>query len=151
MVSRVAAADTALSKATRTTLVGSTTPASTKSSNVSVAALYPKASLPFATSEATTAPSFPEFCAIWRIGSCKARFNILIPSFSSESCTALSSKVAAALNNATPPPGTMPSSTAAFVADKASSVLCWRAFCSTSVAAPTFITATPPESFASLS
>ena len=50
--------------------------------------------------------------------------------------------------NAVPPPATMPSSTAALVADKASSILNFLSFISTSVAAPTPITATPPASFA---
>ena len=52
---------------------------------------------------------------------------------------------------ATPPPGTIPSSTAARVAASASSMRSFFSFISTSVAAPTFITATPPASFASLS
>ena len=52
---------------------------------------------------------------------------------------------------AVPPPATIPSSTAALVADKASSILNFLSFISTSVAAPTPITATPPASFASLS
>ena len=53
--------------------------------------------------------------------------------------------------NAVPPPATIPSSTAAFVADKASSILNFLSFISTSVAAPTPITATPPAIFANLS
>jgi hypothetical protein len=43
--------------------------------------------------------------------------------------------------------GTMPSSTAAFVDCTASSMRCFFSLSSTSVAAPTLITATPPESF----
>jgi hypothetical protein len=39
----------------------------------------------------------------------------------------------------------MPSSIAAFVAARASSTLCFLAFCSTSVAAPTLIIATPED------
>src|SRR3954454_16985464 len=50
--------------------------------------------------------------------------------------------------SAMPPPGTMPSSSAARVACTASSTRCLRSFISVSVAAPTFTTATPPESFA---
>ncbi len=49
---------------------------------------------------------------------------------------------------ATPPPGTMPSSTAARVALSASSTRAFFSFISVSVAAPTLITATPPTSFA---
>ena len=51
----------------------------------------------------------------------------------------------------TPPPGTMPSSTAARVACSASSTRSLRSFTSTSVEPPTRITATPPASFASRS
>ena len=50
--------------------------------------------------------------------------------------------------SAVPPPATIPSSTAAFVADKASSILSFFSFISTSVAAPTSTTATPPAIFA---
>ena len=50
--------------------------------------------------------------------------------------------------SATPPPGTMPSSTAARVACSASSTRAFFSFISVSVAAPTFTTATPPTSFA---
>src|SRR5437667_256431 len=50
-----------------------------------------------------------------------------------------------------PPPGTMPSSTAALVARMASSTRAFFSFISVSVAAPTLITATPPTSFASRS
>ena len=53
--------------------------------------------------------------------------------------------------SATPPPGTMPSSTAARVALSASSTRCFFSFSSVSVAAPTLITATPPASLASRS
>ena len=56
-----------------------------------------------------------------------------------------------ALISATPPPGTMPSSTAARVARSASSTRCFFSFSSVSVAAPTLITATPPASLASRS
>ena len=53
-----------------------------------------------------------------------------------------------ASSSATPPPGTMPSSSAARVACSASSTRCFFSFISVSVAAPTFTTATPPESLA---
>ena len=49
---------------------------------------------------------------------------------------------------ATPPPGTMPSSTAARVACMASSTRAFFSFISVSVAAPTLMTATPPTSLA---
>ena len=52
------------------------------------------------------------------------------------------------VDDATPPPGTIPSSTAARVALKASSTRCFFSFSSTSVAAPTPMTATPPANLA---
>ena len=55
------------------------------------------------------------------------------------------------LTNAPPPPGTIPSSTAALVAFIASSTLSLRSLTSTSVAPPTLMTATPPANFANLS
>ena len=67
-------------------------------------------------------------------------------------CTSPSSSKAATLpitfTNAVPPPGTNPSSTAARVAFKASSIRYLRSFNSVSVAAPTLITATPPDNLA---
>ena len=56
-----------------------------------------------------------------------------------------------ARNRATPPPGRMPSSTAARVACRASSTRAFFSFISLSVAAPTFTLATPPASLASRS
>ena len=56
-----------------------------------------------------------------------------------------------ARSNATPPPATMPSSTAAFVACIASSTRAFFSFISVSVAAPTLMMATPPTSLASRS
>ena len=52
---------------------------------------------------------------------------------------------------AEPPPAMIPSSTAALVAARASSIRSFASFISVSVAAPTRTTATPPASFASLS
>ncbi len=57
-------------------------------------------------------------------------------------------KPAAARSRATPPPGTIPSSTAARVAERASSTRSFFSFSSTSVGAPTLMTATPPASLA---
>ncbi len=75
------------------------------------------------------------------------RFTPLCSSPSKESFE----RVLRILKKATPPPGTMPSSTAALVALRASSTLAFFSFISVSVAAPTFITATPPINFANLS
>jgi hypothetical protein len=52
-----------------------------------------------------------------------------------------------ARSSATPPPGTTPSSMAALVVDTASSMRCFFSFSSTSVAAPTLSTATPPTAW----
>ncbi len=53
-----------------------------------------------------------------------------------------------ALIKATPPPGTIPSSTAARAVDKASSTRCFFSLSSGSVAPPTLRTATPPANLA---
>ena len=62
----------------------------------------------------------------------------------------LGSKAKDAFNNAIPPPGTIPSFIAAFVAQIASSTLSLFSFNSTSELAPTFTTATLAFSLASL-
>src|SRR6266540_919267 len=95
-------------------------------------------------------PSAPAFWAIARIGSSKARRTMSTPIFSSSEPLTLSSTCWQRIS-ATPPPGTMPSSSAARVACSASSTRCFFSFISVSVAAPTFTTATPPASFASRS
>src|SRR3972149_1277874 len=85
-----------------------------------------------------------------RSGSSSARRRIARPVASSPLSFDLSSALRA-LMNATPPPETMPSSTAARVACTASSTRCLRSLSSVSVAAPTWTTATLPESFPSRS
>ena len=97
----------------------------------------------------TTEPSMPAFSAIWRTGSSSARSTICTPVLASpvnlvsRACT-----FGITESRAVPPPGTMPSSTAARVAASASSMRSLRSFISISVAAPTWMTATPPASFA---
>ena len=76
---------------------------------------------------------------------------IFIPVCSSSFSPVSLFNFSAALTIATPPPGTIPSSIAALVADNASSTLSFFSFISTSVGAPTYNTATPPASFANLS
>ena len=63
----------------------------------------------------------------------------------------VASSAVAAWTSAEPPPATMPSSTAARVAEMASSRRCFFSLSSTSVAAPTRMTQTPPASLASRS
>ena len=98
----------------------------------------------------TIEPSTPALIAMARIGSSIARRMMSTPIFSSPEALTLSSAAWQRIS-ATPPPGTMPSSTAARVACSASSTRAFFSFISVSVAAPTWMTATPPASFASRS
>ncbi|MNK86026.1 hypothetical protein D3C87_1059260 [compost metagenome] len=103
----------------------------------SVFALYPKSPEPSATLATTTEPSRPAFSTIVLNGASTARETIWIPVASSALSAFKSAKASLALNKATPPPATIPSSTAARVACKASSTLSFFSFISTSEAAPT--------------
>ncbi|ESY98109.1 hypothetical protein X737_39830 [Mesorhizobium sp. L48C026A00] len=96
---------------------------------------------------ATIDASAPALAAIWRAGACSARRTMAMPAVWSELApvTVMASE---ALSKATPPPGTMPSSTAARVALRASSTRSFFSLTSTSVAPPTRMTATPPASLA---
>ncbi|CAL3966869.1 unnamed protein product [Diplocarpon coronariae] len=91
----------------------------------------PKSSISFPT---TTEPSFPAFSTIIRAGL----------------LTGLRPPRAwlAAFSRAVPPPGRIPSSTAALVAFRASTYLSFFSPTSTSEDPPTLITATPPDSLA---
>jgi hypothetical protein len=60
-------------------LAGSMTPALTRSSYSSLAALKPKPPLPSLTLAATIEPSTPALPAIWRSGSSSARRTIWTP------------------------------------------------------------------------
>ena len=89
---------------------------------------------------------------MWNNGASSALRTTLAPVFSSPSSVAAYFATSfAAWIYAEPPPEIIPSSTAALVAARASSIRSFASFISTSVAAPTRITATPPASFASLS
>ncbi len=117
--------------------------------------LYPKFLLFFSVVCLYNSPNIlpaskPAFSTIVLVGFSSASINILAPVASSPS-RFIDSTASFALKKATPPPGTIPSSTAAFVAFTASSTLSFFSFISPSVAAPTLITATPPVSFATLS
>src|SRR5262245_60583101 len=121
VVSRREAIDAAFCSATRSTLVGSMIPAWTMSTYSMLSASKPRLGtdslLIFST---ITLPSRPAFSTIWRIGSSSARLTIMAPTFSSPSAFTRSTALDAR-SRATPPPGTMPSSTAARVAFSASS------------------------------
>ena len=74
----------------------------------------------------------------------------LIASAKTFSPSEVTSMFCAAFKRAIPPPGTIPSFIAALVAHIASSTLSLFSFNSTSELAPTFTTATLPESLANL-
>ena len=118
----------------------------------SLYASNPTSGSAFITFCTITAPSRPAFTAICLNGSSNAFLIILAPIASSPSNSFINFSTAGiTLTSAVPPPATIPSSTAALVAFKASSILNFFSFISTSVAAPTLTTATPPDNLASLS
>ena len=88
--------------------------------------------------------SIPALDSIVSQGAVIAFSNIVSPML-------LDSILSDALSSATPPPGTIPSFKAAFVAYIASSTLSFFSFSSTFESAPTFITPTEPDNKASLS
>ena len=114
-------------------------------------ASYPILSLLSKTFEITILPSPPAFSTIVLMGASIAFSTIWIPVFSSAFSDLSFANLSFVLTRATPPPTTIPSSTAARVAWSASSTLSFFSFISTSLAAPTYKTATPPANLASLS
>src|SRR5438552_3569339 len=88
-----------------------------------------------------TEPSSPALIAIWRAGADSALRTISTPVFWSSFLVRIPLRCSEARSRATPPPGTMPSSTAARVACIASSTRSLRSLTSTSVAPPTRTTA----------
>ncbi len=147
MVSTSRAIDAALDTAERVTLTGSMMPAASRSVSSPVAALSPSPHFCSLTLDTMTAPSWPALLAIQYSGAVKDSRTILTPSASSPVRPRSSSSFAMCAR-AEPPPGTMPSSTAALVEATASSMRCLRSLSSVSVAAPTLMTATPPPSLA---
>ena len=113
-----------------------------------VAAFNPKPVSSPRTFSTITPPSRPALIAICLRGDSTAYSTILAPVASSPVSFNLPKATFEACSNATPPPATIPSSTAALALRTASSILCLRSFSSTSVAAPALITATPPANFA---
>ena len=152
VVSTIAATDAAFCNALLVTFVGSTIPAFFISTYCSLSASNPNPDADFFTLSNITAGSNPAFLAICLTGSSNAFNTISAPSFSPPSSDfATFSTAGIIFTYAVPPPATIPYSTAAFVADNASSILNFLSFISISVAAPTPITATPPAIFANLS
>mmetsp|Transcript_5042 Transcript_5042/g.16665 ORF Transcript_5042/g.16665 Transcript_5042/m.16665 type:complete len:224 (-) Transcript_5042:787-1458(-) len=84
-------------------------------------------------------------------GTVRAAFMIWIPCFWSKFAAEMESSALVAYSSAAPPPATMPSSTAARVALRASVTRSFFSETSVSVAPPTLMTATPPDSLASRS
>mmetsp|Transcript_15296 Transcript_15296/g.30067 ORF Transcript_15296/g.30067 Transcript_15296/m.30067 type:complete len:250 (+) Transcript_15296:374-1123(+) len=143
------ATDAASPKAVRTTLVGSMMPAWTMSTYSPVAALNPLDECSsFNKVCTTTAPSMPAFCAICQQGTLIAALIASTPTCWSRLSSFKPSSFFEARRSAVPPPGTIPSSSAAFVAFSESLRRSLTSFTSTSLAPPTLMTATPPLSFA---
>ncbi len=142
--------DAAFCSAERVTLAASMTPALMRSSYSPVAALRPSVGLArLRTLSTMTPPSRPALTAIWLSGASQALATMRAPVASSPLSLSAASRMRVWLRSkATPPPGTTPSSIAALVVDTASSMRCFFSFSSTSVAAPTLMTATPPDNLA---
>ena len=126
MVRNSAAMDAAFSNAERVTLAGSMMPASIRLTYSPVAAFGPKPGSRWRTFSATTPPSRPAFTAICFSGASTATRTMLAPTASSPSSSNFSNAAWEACSRATPPPATMPSSTAALALRTASSMRCLR-------------------------
>mmetsp|Transcript_3069 Transcript_3069/g.12377 ORF Transcript_3069/g.12377 Transcript_3069/m.12377 type:complete len:329 (-) Transcript_3069:784-1770(-) len=147
-VPMIDAIDCASDSAVRTTFLGSMMPSAYMSTYCSVLALKPISGLSnLSTSPTMTAPSRPALAAIVRTGARSAFFTISIPVRVSRSGASFSicSSALLAQRRAVPPPGTMPSCTAARVALSASMTRSFFSCTSTSEAPPTLMTATPPD------
>ncbi len=139
----------AFCRAVLVTLVGSMIPALSISVYSSLYASKPSlAFLEESTFSTTREPSTPALATICLMGSCRALRIMSTPTCWSWLSPLTLSSTFRQRSSATPPPGTMPSSTAARVACRASSTRAFFSFISVSVAAPTLMTATPPTSLA---
>merc|ERR1719339_924742 len=139
-------------KAVLTTLTGSMMPASIILHITSLAASKPSLELVHSLTLLTmTEASSPAFVAIWNRGLVRAYLTISIPFLWSSLTAVIPSKTDRHLMRATPPPGTIPSSTAALVALRASVTRSFFSLTSTSLDPPILSTATPLASLAILS
>merc|ERR1719154_873014 len=139
-------------KAVLTTLTGSMMPASIILHITSLAASKPSLELVHSLTLLTmTEASSPAFVAIWNRGLVRAYLTISIPFLWSSLTAVIPSKTERHLIRATPPLGTIPSSTAALVVLRASVTRSFFSLTSTSEAPPTFRTATPEAILAILS
>ena len=116
VVKIIPATDAAFSNAILVTFFGSIIPCFRRSTYVSDFASYPKFPLPSNTFATTTEPSPPAFSTIVLKGDSIALEIICIPVASSKFSLLIFYSTFLVLNNATPPPATIPSSTAALVA-----------------------------------
>mmetsp|Transcript_10572 Transcript_10572/g.1664 ORF Transcript_10572/g.1664 Transcript_10572/m.1664 type:complete len:260 (+) Transcript_10572:322-1101(+) len=98
-----------------------------------------------------TAPSYPAFSAMVLQGILMDFLTMSIPTYWSKLSHFKFSNILEAYNKAAPPPTTIPSSTAALVEHKASSILSLISPTSTSEAPPTLMIPTPPFNLANLS
>ena len=121
VVSTIDAIEAAFCSALLVTFVGSTIPDFFMSTYSSLAASNPIPCFSFFTLLRITAGSNPAFTAICLTGSSNA-FNTIFPPSCSPPSNVLTSFSTSGITfiNAVPPPDTIPSSTAAFVADNAS-------------------------------
>mmetsp|Transcript_1392 Transcript_1392/g.2151 ORF Transcript_1392/g.2151 Transcript_1392/m.2151 type:complete len:254 (-) Transcript_1392:89-850(-) len=143
--------DAASTSAVRTTLVGSIMPLSNMLTYSPFCASYPTfVSVSSRSLPTITAPSSPALAAMVRAGTTIAFWTISMPMRWSTFSVLLirADRRLEACKRAEPPPGTMPSSTAARVALSASTTRSFFSPTSLSVAPPTLMTAIPPESFA---
>ena len=149
MVRTRAAIDAAFCSAARVTFAGSRMPALMRSVNSPVAAFRPIAPFSLSTRCTTTAPSRPALSAMLRAGATSDSYTVRAPVASSPVSDSTTLATAGReRTRAVPPPATTPSSMAARVAETASSMRCFFSLSSTSVAAPTLMTATPPANLA---
>ena len=152
VVSTIAAIDAAFWSANLVTLVGSTIPLSIILTYFSLRASKP---MPFALAlilSTITEPSSPALAAICLTGSSRALSIIVTPVFSSPVVVSSNFDTSGiTFTKTVPPPATIPSSTAALVAASASSILMFLFLHFNFSCSSTCITATPPESLASLS
>ncbi len=125
VVRKSAAMEAAFCSAERVTLAGSMMPAATRSTYSPEAALRPQPVSELRTFSATTPPSRPALTAICLSGASRATRTMFAPVASSPVSSSFS-KTEVAWARATPPPATMPSSTAAFALRTASSMRCLR-------------------------
>eukprot|EP00834_Sanchytrium_tribonematis_P007864 NODE_789_length_3873_cov_0.228405.p2 type:complete len:204 gc:universal NODE_789_length_3873_cov_0.228405:3026-2415(-) len=136
------------------TFNGSTIPLLIISTYSPLAASYPISNWSISNNLPTTYSPFASVPALLTIvvaGARNALLTISTPNCWSNTVNFKLSKILDAFNNAVPPPGKIPSSTAAFVAFNASTYLSFFSPTSTSLDPPTLMTATPPLNLANLS